>query len=100
MQVLLMRVMVFNDKYNEKFNYYDQLFKDKPHIIQKTDNDLLFQFSLEEYKKYLYSGLEKNEDYLGILKGLLNDEKYRPFYDVIENIILNRKTIEQENFLI
>lgn len=55
---------------------------------------------LEEYKKYLYSGLEKNEDYLGILKGLLNDEKYRPFYDVIENIILNRKTIEQENFLI
>lgn len=39
------------------FNYlqiYDQLFKDKPHIIQKTDNDLLFQFSLEEYKKYGY----------------------------------------------
>ena len=33
---------------------YDQLFKDKPHIIQKTDNDLLFQFSLEEYKKYGY----------------------------------------------
>lgn len=54
---------------------------------------------LEEYKKYLYSGLEKNEDYLGILKGLLNNEKYGPFYDVIENIILNRKTIEQENFL-
>ena len=33
---------------------YDQLFKDKPHIIQKTDNDLLFQFSLDEYKKYGY----------------------------------------------
>ena len=33
---------------------YDQLFKGKPHIIQKTDNDLLFQFSLEEYKKYGY----------------------------------------------
>ena len=39
------------------FNYlqiYDQLFKDKPHIIQKTDNDLLFQFSLDEYQKYGY----------------------------------------------
>ena len=33
---------------------YDNLFKGKPHIIQKTDNDLLFQFSLEEYKKYGY----------------------------------------------
>ena len=26
---------------------YDNLFKGKPHIIQKTDNDLLFQFSLD-----------------------------------------------------
>ncbi len=33
---------------------YDNLFKGKPHIIQKTDNDLLFQFSLDEYNKYGY----------------------------------------------
>ena len=33
---------------------YDKLFKCKPHIIQKTDNDLLFQFSLDEYQKYGY----------------------------------------------
>ena len=33
---------------------YDKLFKGKPHIIQKTDNDLLFQFSLDEYQKYGY----------------------------------------------
>ena len=34
---------------------YDKLFKGKPHIIQKTDNDLLFQYSLDEYKKYGYN---------------------------------------------
>ena len=33
---------------------YDNLFKGKPRIIQKTDNDLLFQFSLDEYNKYGY----------------------------------------------
>lgn len=33
---------------------YDHLFKGKAHIIQKTDNDDLFQFSLEEYQKYGY----------------------------------------------
>lgn len=34
--------------------FYDNLFKDKFHIIQKTDNDNLFLYSLEEYKKYGY----------------------------------------------
>ena len=34
---------------------YDKLFKGKPHIIQKTDNDLLFQYSLDEYKEYGYN---------------------------------------------
>lgn len=33
---------------------YDKLFKGDPHIIQKTDNDNLFLYSLEEYKKYGY----------------------------------------------
>ena len=34
---------------------YDNLFKNsKCHIIQKTDNDNLFSYSLEEYKKYGY----------------------------------------------
>ena len=31
---------------------YDKLFKGDKHIIQKTDNDDLFQFSLEQYKEY------------------------------------------------
>ena len=33
---------------------YDKLFKGKPHIIQKTDNDNLFEYSLEQYKEYGY----------------------------------------------
>lgn len=34
--------------------YYDKLFKGKKHIIQKTDNDELFSFSLEMYQEYGY----------------------------------------------
>lgn len=33
---------------------YDKLFKGDKHIIQKTDNDDLFEFSLEQYKAYGY----------------------------------------------
>ncbi len=33
---------------------YDNLFKNNAHIIQKTDNDKLFLYSLEEYKEYGY----------------------------------------------
>ena len=33
---------------------YDNLFKNKAHIIQKTDNDKLFQYSLEQYKEFGY----------------------------------------------
>lgn len=33
---------------------YDELFKDNFHIIQKTDNDNLFQFSLDSFKEYGY----------------------------------------------
>lgn len=34
--------------------YYDTMFKNGNHIIQKTDNDDLFAFSLEQYKEYGY----------------------------------------------
>ena len=53
-----------------------------------------------EYRKYLNSGLDKDNKYLDLLKELLNNNKYELFYDVIENIILNKKAIEQEIFLI
>ena len=33
---------------------YDKLFKGKHHIIQKTDNADLFEYSLEQYKEYGY----------------------------------------------
>lgn len=33
---------------------YDKLFKSNPHIIMKTDNDDLFQYSLESFKEYGY----------------------------------------------
>ena len=38
----------------EHLKLYDSLFKKDKHIIQKTDNDDLFQFSLEQYKEYGY----------------------------------------------
>ena len=38
----------------EHLKFYDNLFKKNKHIIQKTDNDDLFQFSLEQYKEYGY----------------------------------------------
>ena len=31
---------------------YDKLFKGRPHIVQKTDNVDLFEYSLEQYKEY------------------------------------------------
>ena len=33
---------------------YDKLFKGRPHIIMKTDNDKLFEYSLESFKEYGY----------------------------------------------
>ncbi len=33
---------------------YDILFKGSPHIVMKTDNDNLFQYSLESFKEYGY----------------------------------------------
>ena len=33
---------------------YDKLFKGIPHIIMKTDNDKLFEYSLESFKEYGY----------------------------------------------
>ena len=33
---------------------YDKLFKGSPHIVMKTDNDYLFQYSLESFKEYGY----------------------------------------------
>ncbi len=38
----------------EHLKLYDGLFKNDKHIIQKTDNDDLFQFSLDEYREYGY----------------------------------------------
>ncbi|HIS11826.1 MAG TPA: tRNA (guanosine(46)-N7)-methyltransferase TrmB [Candidatus Onthocola stercoravium] len=33
---------------------YDKLFRRNPHIVMKTDNDNLFQYSLESFKEYGY----------------------------------------------
>lgn len=34
---------------------YEKLFKQTPHIIMKTDNDLLFEYSLDSFKNHGYS---------------------------------------------
>lgn len=43
---------------------YDSLFKGIPHIVQKTDNDLLFSYSLEQYKEYGYKINKVSYDYV------------------------------------
>lgn len=35
-------------------SFYDSLFKNNKHIIQKTDNDDLFEFSLNQFQEYGY----------------------------------------------
>ncbi len=42
---------------------YDKLFKGDAHIIQKTDNDMLFSYSLEQYKEYGYVVNKLDYDY-------------------------------------
>lgn len=34
---------------------YEKLFKGNPHIIMKTDNDLLFEYSLDSFRNHGYS---------------------------------------------
>lgn len=41
---------------------YDELFKDKAHIIMKTDNDDLFSYSLSSFKNYGYKVIKLNYD--------------------------------------
>lgn len=76
------------------FNMYVRL---KENIIQNLKP---LNMGLNEYRKYLYSGLNKEDKYLNVLKKLLDNDKYAIFYDVINDIILNKKTIEQESFLV
>ena len=40
---------------HEFLNRYNSIFKDKKHIIQKTDNRKLFEFSIMSYTSYGYS---------------------------------------------
>lgn len=63
----------------EHLKLYDSLFKNDKHIIQKTDNDDLFQFSLDEYREYGYK---------------VNKISYDLHNDNIENI----KTEYEEKF--
>lgn len=76
------------------FNMYVRL---KENIIPNLKP---LNMGLNEYRKYLYSGLNKEDKYLNVLKKLLDNDKYAIFYDVINDIILNKKTIEQESFLV
>lgn len=76
------------------FNMYVRL---KENIIPNLKP---LNMGLNEYRKYLYSGLNKEDKYLNVLKKRLDNDKYAIFYDVINDIILNKKTIEQESFLV
>jgi len=60
---------------NVFLSHYDKIFKDKKEIIQKTDNEDLFEFSINSLKEYGY-------DLKYISRDLYNEQDY----DKLENI--------------
>jgi len=44
-------------------NIYDKIFKDKHHIIMKTDNICLFNFSIDSLSEYGYKIINKNNNF-------------------------------------
>jgi hypothetical protein len=61
----------------------------KPYMMDKTT-----------FKKYVNYGYERHsDDYYKNLSKLMNDERFALFNSVIQEIILNKKTVEQEIML-
>lgn len=51
------------------------------------------------YTKYYQYGLEHSDKYFENLSKLLDDKNYEIFYDVIKEILIHKKTVEQEVLL-
>lgn len=61
--------------------------------LQPMNMDLL------SYNRYKTKGLPKNDEYITKLSFLKADENYNEFFDVMDAIIVEKTTVEQEAFL-
>lgn len=58
-----------------------------------------FNLDLISFNRYKSNGLSKNDEYIVKLNSLKSDENYYEFFDVIDAIIAEKTTVEQEAFL-
>ena len=58
-----------------------------------------FDMDLISFNRYKSNGLSKNDEYIVKLSSLKLDEDYYEFFDVIDAIIAEKTTVEQESFL-
>ncbi len=75
------------------FKMYMRLKNNIISSVQPLNMDLI------SYNRYKSKGLSKGDDYIIKLSTLKSDEDYYEFFDVIDAIIAEKTTVEQEAFL-
>ena len=75
------------------FKMYMRLKNNIINSLQPLNMDLI------SYNRYKCNGLSKNDEYIVKLSVLKSDEDYYEFFDVIDAIIAEKTTVEQEAFL-
>lgn len=75
------------------FKMYMRLKNNIINSLQPLNMDLI------SYNQYKSNGLSKNDEYIVKLSVLKSDEDYYEFFDVIDAIIAEKTTVEQEAFL-
>ncbi len=75
------------------FKMYMRLKNNITNSLQPLNMDLI------SYNRYKSNGLSKNDEYIVKLSVLKSDEDYYEFFDVIDAIIAEKTTVEQEAFL-
>ena len=75
------------------FKMYMRLKNNIINSLQPLNMDLI------SYNRYKCNGLSKNDEYIVKLSVLKSDEDYYEFFDVIDAIITEKTTVEQEAFL-
>lgn len=75
------------------FKMYMRLKNNIISTLQPLNMDLI------SYNRYKFKGLSKGDDYIIKLSTLKSDEDYYEFFDVIDAIIAEKTTVEQEAFL-
>ena len=75
------------------FKMYMRLKNNIINSLQPLNMDLI------SFNRYKSNGLSKNDEYIVKLSSLKLDEDYYEFFDVIDAIIAEKTTVEQESFL-